>query len=197
MDNVYNADETGLAWKSLPRRTLAGREGTQAAGRKNPRDRVTVMTCANATGSHKIKLVVIGKSKKPRCFKNVRNFSVIYRGQKSAWIDQAIFEDWYRTEYLPSVTSRKSGKDEKFLLLLDNATSHPSLEKLNAIDSRCIVKYLPPNVTALIQPMDQRVIEAMEIAYRKAVLRELLVKLLVFCPVSNQVLIGKTSESLN
>ena len=38
LDNVYNADETGLAWKSLPRRTLAGREETQAAGRKNPKD---------------------------------------------------------------------------------------------------------------------------------------------------------------
>ena len=33
LDNVYNSDETGLAWKSLPRRTLAGREETQAAGR--------------------------------------------------------------------------------------------------------------------------------------------------------------------
>ena len=114
--------------------------------------------------------------KEASLFQKCAKISVTYRGQKSAWIDQAIFEDWYRTEFLPSVTSRKSGKDETFLLLLDNAPSHPSLEKLNAIDSRCIVKYLPPNVTALIQPMDQGVIEAIKKAYRKAFLRELLVK---------------------
>ena len=36
--------------------------------------------------------------------------------------------------------------------------------------------FLPPNTTALIQPMDQRVLEAMKRRYRKAVLRKLLLE---------------------
>jgi len=40
---------------------------------------------------------------------------------------------------------------------LDNAPSHPSEEELMKRDIKAI--FLPPNVTSLIQPMDQGVIE--------------------------------------
>lgn len=59
-------------------------------------------------------------------------------------------------------------------MLLDNAPTHPSEEILNSIDDKCIVKYLPPNVTSLIQPMDQGVISAMKRHYKTGFLRELL-----------------------
>lgn len=82
LETVYNADETGLYWKMLPNYTLVMPTERQAAGRKVPTDRVTVMVCANASGTHKIPLLVIGKSQKPRCFKNVKTLPVDYRGQK-------------------------------------------------------------------------------------------------------------------
>ncbi|GBM79646.1 hypothetical protein AVEN_203075-1, partial [Araneus ventricosus] len=47
------------------------------------------------------------------------------------------------------------GLPQKAVLLLDNATSHPSKEILKSEDGNIFVKYLPPNVTAHIQPMDQ------------------------------------------
>lgn len=49
---------------------------------------------------------------------------------------------------------RESGNAGKILLLLDNAPAHPPAEELNAVNENVEVVYLPPNVTALIQPMD-------------------------------------------
>ena len=52
-------------------------------------------------------------------------------------------------------------------MLLDNALSHPSKEKLDSIDPQCEVIYLPPNNTSLIQPMDQVCITPMKKRYEK------------------------------
>jgi len=65
-------------------------------------------------------------------------------------------------------------KTDKVLLLLDNAPTHPSAEVLNLIDPDYQVMFFPPNVTSLIQPMDQGVIEKFKRMYRKQMLRRLL-----------------------
>lgn len=57
----------------------------------------------------------------------------------------------------------------KALLLLDNAPSHPPLEKLRSGEN-IIAMYLPPNVTALIQPMDQNIIRLTKLHYRSSLL---------------------------
>lgn len=51
------------------------------------------------------------------------------------------------------------------LLPLDNAPSHPPEEELVKDDIKAI--FLPPNVTSLIQPMDQGVIECLKRRYRR------------------------------
>ena len=76
--DVYNADETGINWRALPRKSLASRREQSAPGFKVSKERITAMVCANASGEHKVKLLVIGKSKKPRCFKNVHTLPVSY-----------------------------------------------------------------------------------------------------------------------
>ncbi|XP_051174284.1 jerky protein homolog-like [Leptopilina boulardi] len=93
LDFVYNADETGLNWKLLPSKSLASRQENSAPGRKSSIERVTILVCANASGSHRMPLLLIGKSKKPRCFKNIK-IPLIYKNQKSAWMDTKIFYDW-------------------------------------------------------------------------------------------------------
>ncbi|XP_033224855.1 jerky protein homolog [Belonocnema kinseyi] len=92
LDNVYNADETGLCFKTLPKNTLVLlADQKQAPGHKESKERLTVMNCANVTGSHKIPLLLIGKSQRPRCFKNVTHLPVVYREQPSAWMDSERF----------------------------------------------------------------------------------------------------------
>ena len=97
------------------------------------------MFCANATGSHKIPLMVIGKYKNPRCFKKneIQNLPVKYVAQKKGWMDKGLFNDWFKNTFIPEVIKKHPGTDRvprKVLLLLDNAPSHPDLEVLNSID---------------------------------------------------------------
>ena len=61
LNQVFNCDETGLYWKLMPNKTLVSSREKEAKGFKKPKDRVTLMACANATGSIKFPLVFIHK----------------------------------------------------------------------------------------------------------------------------------------
>jgi len=100
-DQIYNADETGLMWKSLPSKTLVATYEKKAPGRKVFKDRVTIMICSNVSGTHKIPLLVIGKVKKPRCFKNIKVLPVVYKAQRSGWMDRIIFKECTLTFFYP------------------------------------------------------------------------------------------------
>uniref|UniRef100_A0A8C8SCB4 Uncharacterized protein n=1 Tax=Pelusios castaneus TaxID=367368 RepID=A0A8C8SCB4_9SAUR len=152
---LYNADETGLYWKALPSKTLVSKEEKSAPGHKSSKERITVLACANASGSHKLKLVCIGRSKNPRSFKGtqMRNFPVLYYNQTKAWMNREIFKDCCVT------------------VGQHNTPSHPNENVLKTSDGQIFVAYLPPNVTSLKQPMDQGVLEAFKRRYRKSLLR--------------------------
>lgn len=96
-DDIYNADETGVNWRALPTKSLASRRERKAPVYKVSKDRITAMVCSNASGMHSLPLLVIGKSKTPRCFKNVACLPVTYRDQKSAWTDSEIFLEDFHT----------------------------------------------------------------------------------------------------
>ncbi|XP_022911208.2 jerky protein homolog-like [Onthophagus taurus] len=136
------------------------------------------MPCANASGSHKLPLLCIGKSKNPRSFKEteMKHFPVCYKYQTKAWVNQDIFKAWFFEEFVPSVKKHLKSKHllERAMLLLDNAPLHPEERTLQTADGQIFVQYLPPNVTALLQPMDQGVIEACKRRFRKIILRLLL-----------------------
>lgn len=74
-DQIYNCDETGLNYKLLPSKTLASKKEASAPGYKKSKERVTVLACSNATGNHKLRLTLIGKSKKPRAFKKLKDLT--------------------------------------------------------------------------------------------------------------------------
>ena len=63
----------------------------------------------------------------------------------------------------------------KAILLLDNAPAHPHADKLVSRDGLIKVVFLPPNITALIQPMDQGVIMVAKRLYTRMYLDEVLV----------------------
>lgn len=170
-EQLYNADESGLIYKNLDSKTLvAGFEKT-APGRKNSKERVTIMLCSNATGSHKLPLMMIGKSKNPRAFKNWQNI-LYYKSSKNAWQTTFLFKEWFFNEFVPSV--RKHFKEKKLperaLLLLDNASSHSDETELQTEDGNIKVMFFPPNTTPILQPMDQNVIRSTKIRYRRSLL---------------------------
>lgn len=137
---------------------------------------MTLLPCSNASGDLKLPLLVIAKSAKPRALKNV-NVNALpaqYTSHKSAWMNGKIFKDWFFEKFVPTTKKffREKKLPEKAVLFIDNAPCHPSEEELR--DGEIFVKFLPPNVTALIQPMDQGVIEATKRRYRKKLILSLL-----------------------
>lgn len=161
-EQIFNADESGLYWKCLPSKTLAFQKEKSVPGHKSSNERLTIMTCSNVTGSKKLRLVVIGKAKKPQSIKGneAKNLPVHYFNQKKRLDESSIFQEWFTKNFIPQVCDFLKSKNlpEKAVLLLDNAPSHPSEALLKSDDGKIFVIYLPPNVTALIQPMDQGVI---------------------------------------
>lgn len=176
-DQVYNADESGLFWRLLPKKTYVHCAEASAPGRKLAKDRVTFMPCSNASGTHKMNMLVIGKAKNPRAFKNVQ-LPVDYKNQSKAWMTKSLFVEWFDELFVPSVKQflKKRNLPQKALLILDNCPGHPHEEDLNLIDSFIRVMFLPPNVTPILQPMDQNVIQAIKMQYKKGLLYTVLSK---------------------
>lgn len=179
--DASNMDEGGVCYKSLPVRTYALSTKKTAKGTKVQKERITLGFCAHATGSgsHKIPLLVIGKSKKPRCFRNaseINHLPVVYTHSKKAWMNQFIFEDWVTFTFLPEVNKRQreEGRVGNILLLLDNFSAHKCLSERLTSSGRLIISFLPENTTSLIQPMDQGMIVKVKRLYRRALVGRLL-----------------------
>ncbi|XP_007535410.3 jerky protein homolog [Erinaceus europaeus] len=153
-EQVYNADQTGLFWRCLPN---PSEEGGPLPGLKQSKDRLTVLMCANATGSHKIKPLVIGRGGGPRAFKVIQDLPVAYRAQGSAWVDKEIFLDWFHHIFVPSVKEHflalGLAENSKGILLLDSSRARPQEAELVA--GNIFTIFLPASVASLIQPMDQ------------------------------------------
>lgn len=165
-DQIFNCDETGLNFKNMPRRTLElEQESSTVEDLKEIKERITIMTCSNASGGFKLPLVVIGRSAKPTCLKNLTKLPVYYRNQKTAWMISSLFKEWFYLEFVPKVMLYlKSMKlPNKAVLLVDNCSSHP---KELRIGNNIKVIFLPPNTAALIQPMDQGILQCLKLNYR-------------------------------
>jgi hypothetical protein len=76
LQDIQNTDETGLFYKCLPDRTLK-LKGQSCHGEKSAKERITVLLCVNSDGSDKQVSIVVGKSMKPHCFKNIKKLCEI------------------------------------------------------------------------------------------------------------------------
>jgi hypothetical protein len=87
-ENVYNMDETSLFFCLLPRYSLLmpNEDISTTRRKKKSKDRVFLIMCANAVGTHKIPCALIGKPKAPTCIKD-RQWHVPYFSQAKAWMD--------------------------------------------------------------------------------------------------------------
>ena len=162
LEFTYNMDETGLFFKLLPNRAYVKNEETKVArGTKlmKAKDRVTVYVCTNGDGTDLVPLSIIGTAKKPRCFKNGRK-KLKYYNQKKAWSDTKAYKKWFRS-FCNHVAARTTSK---VLLLADNCGPHGT--DVTDPTGQVKVMFLPPNCTAVFQPMDCGVIAMLKKLYR-------------------------------
>lgn len=164
-EDIYNADESGLFFRALPDRTLTFKS-EKCTGGKLSKERLTILFCVSMTG-HKEELLVIGKAKHPRAFKNVdaRELPATWKSNKKAWMTREIMTEWLLQ------LDRKMGiQKRKIILFLDNAGSHPRELKLKNVK----VIFLPPNTTSVCQPLDQGIIHNFKFHYRDQILKHIL-----------------------
>ncbi|KAF2366173.1 DDE superfamily endonuclease domain [Trinorchestia longiramus] len=177
---VFNADETGLFWKKMPKRTsITTKEEEALPGHKPMTDRLTLLLCGNASGDFKIKPLLVYYSDNPGGFKRndiIENkLPVMWRANSRAWVTRQYFVEWVHEVFAPNVKKylQKKNLPEKCLLLLDNAPAHPPNLNEDLLEFDFIrVQYLPPNTTSLLQPMNQRIISNFKKLYTKALFRK-------------------------
>ncbi|XP_048385233.2 LOW QUALITY PROTEIN: jerky protein homolog [Stegostoma tigrinum] len=174
-EQIYNVDETDVFWRCLPRHRLAGAEEMMVHDYKESAERITVLACANVAGTHKCKLLVVGKCPKPRVFKGMKIMPVLYEANKCSRVTQEILSDWFHNHFVPEARAhcREVGlaSDCKILLLLNNCTAHPPREQLDA--DNVFPTSLPASCSSSIQLMNQGVIRSMKSHYRNSFLRRL------------------------
>ena len=133
-------------------KSLASSFEKSADGRKTKKEHVT-NACANVSGSIKLPLLLIGKSKNPRYLKNISHdqFPVKYTNQKNAWVNASLLAEWFHDSFVPTVQKKlvEMSVESRAILLLDYCSDE---SELVSRDGQVIAKFLPPNVTSLIQP---------------------------------------------
>ena len=92
------------------------------------------------------------------------------------WSIVIFFGDWFFNCFVLETKQRLSelGEEKKVILFLDNCSAHPSKDELVSADGKIIAKFLPINVTALVQLMDQGVLESKKRVSKKSILRDLI-----------------------
>ena len=149
-----DVNKTGLFFQCFPKRTYILQDGNgqkiRGSKKMTEKARVTLVPCCNSTGSFKIPMVMIGKSKNPHCFRRKR-IPLQYLSQKRAWMDANLFQKWFDEVFAPSV---RQWTTRKVVLILDNCPGHVLVNNFSYIE----IVYLPPNVTSVYQPMDMGII---------------------------------------
>ncbi|XP_066977870.1 tigger transposable element-derived protein 1-like [Macrobrachium rosenbergii] len=175
-NQMFNCDETGLFWKRMPKRTYITKEEKKLPGHKPMKDRLTLLLCANASGDLKIKPLLVYHSETPRIFKKHKviksKLNVMWKSNAKAFVTTQIFREWICEVFAPCVKKylEENNLPLKALLILDNAPAHPQDMEYELADefSWLKIKFLPPRITSLIQPMDQQVISNFKKLYTKA-----------------------------
>ncbi|CAI5968806.1 unnamed protein product [Closterium sp. NIES-65] len=165
--DTFNFDETALYISVLPRKTY----GTgRSAGRKVPKDRLTVGFLVNADGTHAFRPLVISKAKRPHDFRpdfDPEEYCYL-RNTAKGWMTKALDTAMY-------------AEGRQVVVLLDNASSHTlttegaETEDLFGFRTRKLsnvrLVYLLPNTTCFTQPLDQGMIAMTKARYRQHWLR--------------------------
>ncbi|GBM18185.1 Tigger transposable element-derived protein 4, partial [Araneus ventricosus] len=133
--NTFNVDETALSFQCLLQKTLTFKK-EKCFGGKQIKARLTVMLGTNMTGHQKLKPLIIGRRKNPRCFKGTKSLEADYDFNKKSWMTSEICEK--RDQKLDKSMIVEC---RKIALIFDNSPAHP--KEINQKLKNVTVFYLP------------------------------------------------------
>lgn len=155
---VYIVTENELCWRILQNDGFGG----------SMRDRVTFLSCVNASGLHKLKLLVIGTSNKSNEFGNI-NLPVHYFGQKIARATETTFKTWFNECFVVEVKAWLSDHNlpQKALLIVDQAISH---DQQYSTEDQCITAMFYPTESKDVMPLDSVLMDEVKQRYKRHLL---------------------------
>ena len=99
LEDVLNMDELGLFFKTLPLKGLV-EKGKKGRGGKQSKKPCTVALFVAANGSKVCDPIVVWRSKKPCCFKKLKNIyrphGVFYFTNAKAWMTTEIMQEVFK-----------------------------------------------------------------------------------------------------
>ncbi|XP_054060076.1 tigger transposable element-derived protein 4 [Rissa tridactyla] len=153
--NMFFIQETGLLYQMLPYSTFAFKGETCSVGQLS-KERITVAVGANMDGSEKLRLLVIGKNKSPRSFKDVKLLPVDYEANDMAWMTSEVFEQWMR-----KLDDRFQAQQRQVVILADSLPAHTEVKNLKSVK----LVFCPPDSSSCIA-MKQGIIRSLKLKYR-------------------------------
>ena len=121
--DTFNCDETGIIFTAQPYRTLTP---INVQGTKKAMDRVTALMCCNATGTKKLKLLMLGTVHRARAWGRVTATDawhphpyVTWKKSPKGWMNREIFNDW-----LTMVLGDFKMQCRRLFLIMDNYSAH-------------------------------------------------------------------------
>ncbi|CAL1545814.1 unnamed protein product [Lymnaea stagnalis] len=155
--DVFNLDETGLFFRMTADKSFYVK-GQQCPTGSKAIDRLTVMLCTNMLGE-KETAVVIGNMSLSKNFKdmNIQLIPVDFKFSHKAWMSSDIFIAW-----LTGFNNKMALQQRHVILFLDNAYCHQFLQLSNIK-----LQYLPPNISIVLQPLHQGVMQDFKRGFRR------------------------------
>lgn len=166
-DDIFNADETGLFFQLLPQHTLAAK-GDHCRGGKKAKQRLTALFCCNASGTEKMRPLIVGRSANPHCLRNVHSLPCDYRANPWAWMTQDLFNEW-----LVQMDTGMKQAESRILLLIDNCSlpQHASTLGKDSGGVSALQLYCHPPAT------ESCIIHITKVLYRSHLLKQVLLQL--------------------
>ncbi|XP_049955074.1 uncharacterized protein LOC126471049 [Schistocerca serialis cubense] len=150
---VFNVDETGINTVQKPERILA-LKGVKLMGEATSWERgenVTVICCFSTAGTYIPPMFIFHRKRMSYLLSKGGLVGTIYGCSVNGWSNESLFFKWIQ-HFLNIV---KSTIDYPVLLILDNHSSHISLEIFEFCKKRSIVMVtIPPHTSHKPQPLD-------------------------------------------
>lgn len=165
--DIYNVDETGMSTVQDPRNILA-EKGDRRVGSITSYERgrtITAVCCFNATGSQFIPPMFIYPRKRiDNSLKRNGMQGALYEKSKNGWINENLFVEWLKH----FVRFAKPSADRPVLLILDNHSSHSTIESYNFCRNHHITMLsIPPHTSHRLQPLDLTLFSSLKNEFAK------------------------------
>lgn len=163
---IWNMDETGITTVQQPQTVIAAK-GQKRLGAVTSGERgrtVTVVCAVSAAGNFVPPMFIFPRQRMAAGLSTDGPIGAIYHCSKNGWTNAELFLVWLKH----FVQNSKCIKGKPVLLVLDNHTSHISLEAYEFCrDHGIVMVSLPPHTSHRLQPLDVTFFGPLKAAFRK------------------------------